>query len=210
MTAVAVRGMTEVEARASVDRARTHLQAAADEVLAQVEGRAWEALGYPDWDTMRAAEYRGPAVIVPTAERPGLVGRLRDAGLPPVQIGPTVGVSRQTVWRDLGVTKVTPPPPPPPPDYVPGIAPAYTERSAKARNATAHAALSALVDKVAAVAAEVAYLPEAPSALMDGSLTRDEVLYLAHRLRTSRPALTHLTTYLDRLAQEMESAPCTD
>jgi hypothetical protein len=93
--------MSATSARESVDRARTHLEAAAEEVVRQINGRAWVALGYGSWDEMRIAEYRGAAVIVPRADRPELVARLRAEGLSQKAIGDTLGVSHQAVGRDL-------------------------------------------------------------------------------------------------------------
>jgi hypothetical protein len=100
MTAL-VPHMSEASARASVERARTHLEAAAEEVVRQINGRAWIALGYESWDDMREAEYRGAAVIVPRADRPELVARLRAEGLSQKQIGDTIGVSQRQVSTDL-------------------------------------------------------------------------------------------------------------
>lgn len=62
---------------------------AAEEVVWQIENKAWEALGYPDWEAMRQAEYRGAAVIVPRADRPELVARLRP-GHEVVHTGPAL------------------------------------------------------------------------------------------------------------------------
>lgn len=93
--------MSEASARESVDRARTHLEAAAEEVVRQINGRAWIPLGYDSWDEMREAEYRGAAVMVPRADRPELVARLRAEGLSQRQIGDTLGVAESTVRGDI-------------------------------------------------------------------------------------------------------------
>jgi hypothetical protein len=90
-----------LEARESVDRAKTHLEAAAEEIVRQIGGRAWVALGYESWDEMREVEYRGAAVIVPREDRPELVARLRAEGLSQKQIGDTIGVSQGQVSDDL-------------------------------------------------------------------------------------------------------------
>lgn len=92
--------LTEAEARQSVAAAKRGLEAAADEIVRQISGRAWLSLGYPDWDSMREAEYQGPAVIVPRAGRPEIVARLREEGLSQQQVASTLGVSHQTVGRD--------------------------------------------------------------------------------------------------------------
>jgi len=95
---------TLADAKRSVATARTHLEAAAAEVLWQVENQAWEALGYPTWDAMREAEYGGVAVMVPSKERPQLTQALRSHGLTQQQIADTVGVSRPTVAGDLSMS----------------------------------------------------------------------------------------------------------
>lgn len=106
MTAIDMPHMSATSARESVERARTHLEAAAEEVVRQINGRAWLALGYESWDEMREAEYRGAAVIVPRADRPELVARLRAEGLSQRQIGDTIGTSQQQVSNDLRNTKL--------------------------------------------------------------------------------------------------------
>jgi hypothetical protein len=93
--------MSASSARESVARARTHLEAAAEEVVRQINGKAWVPLGYESWDDMREAEYCGAAVIVPRADRPELVARLRQEGLSQQSIADTVGVGDSTVSRDL-------------------------------------------------------------------------------------------------------------
>jgi hypothetical protein len=93
--------MSEASARTSVERARTHLEAAAEEVVRQINGRAWIALGYGSWDDMREAEYRGAAVIVPRADRPELLAKLRAEGLSQRQVADTIGVSQGLVSREI-------------------------------------------------------------------------------------------------------------
>lgn len=101
--------LTESEARESVATAKRGLEAAADEIVRQIGGRAWVALGYADWDQMREAEYRGAAVIVPRAGRPEIVARLREEGLSQKQIGETLGVDQKTVSNDVrNIPNVTP------------------------------------------------------------------------------------------------------
>lgn len=103
MTAVDSIRPSADEVHSSVSRARTHLEQAAEEVVWQVASRAWESLGYIDWDQMREEEYGGIAVIVPRADRPELVAKLRGEGLTQQAIADTLGVSHQTVGRDLNV-----------------------------------------------------------------------------------------------------------
>lgn len=88
-------------ARASVQRARSNLEAAAAEIVWQVEREVWVTLGYRSWSEMREAEYGGAAFMVPRAKRPELIGQLRALGLPKAEIAATAGVGRATVDRDL-------------------------------------------------------------------------------------------------------------
>lgn len=101
--------LTESEARESVATAKRGLEAAAEEIVRQISGRAWLALGYESWDEMRKGEYDGPAVIVPRAGRPEIVAQLREEGLSQQQIGNTLGVSQRTVSGD--VSKIATPAP---------------------------------------------------------------------------------------------------
>jgi len=91
----------ELQARRSVKRAKQGLESAAKEVLWQVQNKVWTVLDYPDWPTMREAEYDGPAVIVPTAMRPELSVGLIHQGLSQQEVADTLGVSRGTVHNDL-------------------------------------------------------------------------------------------------------------
>lgn len=93
--------MTESEARTSVERTKRGLEAAASEVVRQIAGRAWIALGYESWDEMRLAEYSGAAVIVPRTDRPQLSARLSAEGLSQQQIADTLGVGQKTISRDV-------------------------------------------------------------------------------------------------------------
>lgn len=92
--------LTEAQARESVATAKRGLEAAADEIVRQISGRAWLALDYADWDEMREAEYDGAAVIVPRAGRPEIVARLREEGLSQQQVAETLGVDQKTVSND--------------------------------------------------------------------------------------------------------------
>lgn len=96
--------LTANEARASVDRAKSSLESAAAEVVRQIEGRAWYALGYLSWSDMREAEYGGAAFIVPREPRQELVARLRGLGMTKSEIAATAGVSKATVITDLKVS----------------------------------------------------------------------------------------------------------
>lgn len=97
------------DVRRSVETTRTHLEAAAEQVIWQVQNRVWTVLGHHSWDEMREAEYGGAAVIVPRADRPELVAALRREGLSQQQIGDTLGVTQKTVSNDVSsFTNVAP------------------------------------------------------------------------------------------------------
>lgn len=80
---------------------KTHLEQAAEQVVWQIENQAWLVLGHKSWDEMRDAEYKGAAVMVPRADRPEIVARMRSHGLSQKQIGDTLGVSQRTISGDL-------------------------------------------------------------------------------------------------------------
>lgn len=89
------------EVKASIESAKSSLEAAAEQIVWQIENRAWVVLGYDNWNEMREAEYGGAAFMVPRAERPELVARMRRSGLTQQEIADTAGVSRPTVVNDL-------------------------------------------------------------------------------------------------------------
>lgn len=89
------------EVKESIESAKASLEAAAEQIVWQIEHRAWEVLGYGDWNEMREAEYGGAAFMVPRAERPELVARMRRSGLTQQEIADTAGVSRPTIVNDL-------------------------------------------------------------------------------------------------------------
>lgn len=91
---------THSEVRESIETTKSHLERAAEQVVWQIENRAWEVLGYSSWDEMREAEYKGAAVIVPPADRPELSSRLRATGMSHRSIAETIGVGETTVRRD--------------------------------------------------------------------------------------------------------------
>lgn len=93
--------VTYGDVRRSIDSAKASLEQAAEQIVWQIENQAWRLLGYSDWNEMREAEYGGAAFMVPRAERPELVARMRRSGLTQQEIADTAGVSRPTVVNDL-------------------------------------------------------------------------------------------------------------
>lgn len=92
--------ITPADVRASVRRAKKSLEAAAAEIVWQIEREAWRTLGYPSWGAMREAEYGGAAFMVPSKSRPEIVARIRAAGLTQREAAATAGVTEQTVYND--------------------------------------------------------------------------------------------------------------
>lgn len=97
---------------ASINRARRSLEAAAEEIVWQIEMEAWVTLGYKSWDQMRDAEYGGAAFMVPSKSRPEIVARIKEIEvgrtargnskhLTDQEIANTAGVSRTQVHYDL-------------------------------------------------------------------------------------------------------------
>jgi transposase len=93
--------MTKRDARESVSRVRSQQAATEKELVRQVEGKAWRALGYESWAAMLDGEYGGPVVALPTDERREVACRLFREGLTDVEIAATLGVSPATIDRDV-------------------------------------------------------------------------------------------------------------
>ncbi len=91
--------VTEQQVRESIATASTHLEKAAEQIVWQVQNKAWLTLGYASWDEMREKEYGKHAVMVPRADRLHLVSGLRKEGLTITQIADTIGVGKSTVGR---------------------------------------------------------------------------------------------------------------
>lgn len=93
--------MTTVEARERIDRVRALVNAAWDDLIALYQQRAWESLGYANWDDMCAAEFQGARIALPRDDRREIVGQLRDEGMSTRAIGSALGVGEATVRRDI-------------------------------------------------------------------------------------------------------------
>ncbi len=91
------------DVRESIAVAKSHGEKFFEQIVWQVENEVWTILGYKSWDEMREAEYADMGVVAPRADRPELVQRLRSKGLTQQQIAGTLGVSHQTVGRELNV-----------------------------------------------------------------------------------------------------------
>src|SRR5699024_2533634 len=104
--------ITAADVRASIRRAKKSLEAAAAEIVWQIEMEAWRTLGYSSWTAMREAEYGGAAFMVPSKSRPEIVARIKEIEvgrtarggtkhLTIQEIAETAGVSERQVKRDL-------------------------------------------------------------------------------------------------------------
>lgn len=79
---VPLRVITPADARASIARARRHLEQAAAEIAWQHEMESHRTLAYRSWGAMRDAEYEGVAFMIPSKSNPGWQGI--DVGEPEV------------------------------------------------------------------------------------------------------------------------------
>lgn len=102
---IPLRVITPQDVRASIKRARRSLEAAAEEILWQIEMEGWRTLGYSSWTAMREAEYGGAAFMVPSKSRPEIVARIRAKGLTQREIAETAGVTERTIRNDLSTGK---------------------------------------------------------------------------------------------------------
>lgn len=97
------------EARALVDSIRIDITDVGERIATAYLGRAWIALGYADWDALCDAEFEGARLRVPREVRVELVQSLSAAGLSTRSAAKALGVSKDTVARDLsGVSSETP------------------------------------------------------------------------------------------------------
>lgn len=89
-------------ARRLTKQLRETLTLALDLLVEVFEGRAWEALGHPTWEAYCAAELPELAELaLPLEQRQSAVATLRGRGLSLRAIGAPLGLSPQTVQRDL-------------------------------------------------------------------------------------------------------------
>ncbi|MDQ0281741.1 hypothetical protein [Rhodococcoides fascians] len=104
MTTVETITMTTVEARELTDEIRADVEHLWSKIERAYSERAWRALGYPSWDAYTAAEFDTVHLRLPKAERAGVVGSMRDAGMTVREIASATGMSVGTVSQ-----AVTPP-----------------------------------------------------------------------------------------------------
>lgn len=106
---VAERPLTHLEARALVDSIRTDVADVGKRIEVAYLGQSWIALGYGSWDALCEAEFSGARLRIPREDRAEQVQSLRSTGLSTRSIASALGVSKDTVARDLsGVASETP------------------------------------------------------------------------------------------------------
>ena len=101
MSAEVIPAVSESAVLESVAVARSHGEKFFEQIIWQIENETWTVIGYSDWDSMRAAKYGDMGVVVPRADRPELVSRMRAKGLTQSQIAGTLGVSVGTVNAEV-------------------------------------------------------------------------------------------------------------
>ncbi len=101
--------LDEEEARSLTNRIRQCVAVAHESIVHAYKGRAWTALNYGSWDDYCEAEFGGARLPIPKADRSDVVALLRAEGMSTRAIGSALGLSKDTVHRDLaGVSDETP------------------------------------------------------------------------------------------------------
>ncbi|MGO9099047.1 MAG: hypothetical protein ACLP9Y_06250 [Mycobacterium sp.] len=88
-------------ARALTDEIKRDVEATWTKIVTAYLGRAWVPLGYESWDAYTDAEFESVRLRLPREERQDVVCSLRESGLSIRAIASGVGISDQTVQRDL-------------------------------------------------------------------------------------------------------------
>jgi hypothetical protein len=99
MTDIATTELTADEARELTAEIRRDLDGLLPKIKRAFEGRADKVLGYGSWQAYCSTELSD--VRVPTGDRPAMVAELRHGGMSQRAIGAALGVSKETVRRDL-------------------------------------------------------------------------------------------------------------
>lgn len=92
------------DARARIDRIKTLVGAAREDIIEAYRQRDWITLGYESWDAMCVAEFAGARIALPVDDRRELVADLRGEGMSTRAIGSAIGVNHATVVRDVAAT----------------------------------------------------------------------------------------------------------
>lgn len=110
--------VSRAEARELTDKIKQGLDAAEADIKRAHNVRAWQALGYPNWDIYCKTEFGLCMLRVPMEKRVEMVRSLEMHGLTYAEIGSAMGTSAATAWRDAkkagSVSDETGPPKPKP------------------------------------------------------------------------------------------------
>lgn len=99
-------GITVEQARELTEEIKVDQATLWDKVVRAYTERAWQVLGYESWDAYCATEFRSVRLRLPLEERQDIVSSLRDAGLSIRGVASAIGISDQTVQRDLNSSDV--------------------------------------------------------------------------------------------------------
>ena len=88
-------------ARALTDSIKSTAERLWRRVCTAYTGRAWQVLGYANWDAYCEAEFGSLRVRLPREERRDVVCSLREAGLSIRAIASATGIDKNTVQTDL-------------------------------------------------------------------------------------------------------------
>lgn len=89
------------DAKQRLDRVKSGVERIWDDLVALYQGRAWIALGYQSWDALCDAELDGARIALPRQQRREVVADMRQAGMSTRAIASAIGVSRDSVHKDL-------------------------------------------------------------------------------------------------------------
>jgi hypothetical protein len=87
-------------ARQRVDRIKTLVGAAREDIIESYRERDWIALGYDSWDALCSAEF-GTVLRLSIEDRQQAAAQMAGAGMSTRAIGSALGVDQATVSRDL-------------------------------------------------------------------------------------------------------------
>ncbi len=93
--------MDAIAARALTDRMKTGVAVMSELIKEAYQGRAWDALGYSNWDEYVTREFGTGQLRIPKEERTEYVASLRESGMSLRAIASATGISEPTVRREL-------------------------------------------------------------------------------------------------------------
>lgn len=96
--------LATIDARARIDRIKSHVTAAWDDIITAYRERDWLALGYATWYDLCEREFGGARIALPLDDRREVVAELTGAGMSTRAIGAALGVDHKTVVNDRNAT----------------------------------------------------------------------------------------------------------